>query len=165
MQRLRDTGSVADRKRSGRAFIMKANSGRSEHRFTKKSIEKTFHLHKHRYKMHILAENDERYAWLQQDAAICHTSRESMEVFTECFDDRVISKELRPARLPELLIQDFFSGDISKMSPSGIIRIRLVNLKVTSFMQQKTLYLMLFEKCQLTWKKSSIVCPGKKTSF
>ncbi|GFW33038.1 uncharacterized protein TNCV_2109681 [Trichonephila clavipes] len=59
-------------------------------------------------KIHILAESDERYAWLQQDGAICHTSRDSMEVLTEVFDDRVISKGLLPTRLPDMSTQDFF---------------------------------------------------------
>ncbi|GFX95897.1 uncharacterized protein TNCV_2084771 [Trichonephila clavipes] len=110
-KRLHDTGSVADRKRSGRAFIM---SGRCGDRFTKKSIEKIVRLHKHHYKMHILAESDERYARLQQDGAICHTLRDSMEVLTEFFDDRVISKGLMPTRLPDLSTQDFFSFGISE---------------------------------------------------
>ncbi|GFX94432.1 uncharacterized protein TNCV_4294752 [Trichonephila clavipes] len=75
VQRLRDTRSVADRKRSGRVHN-ENESGRCGDPFTKNSIEKSVRLHKHHYKMHILAESDERYAWLQQDGAICHTSRD-----------------------------------------------------------------------------------------
>ncbi|GFX01993.1 hypothetical protein TNCV_371821 [Trichonephila clavipes] len=57
VKRLRDTGSVADRKRSGRAFIHNENeSGRCGDRFTK-TIEKTVRLHKHHYRIHILAES------------------------------------------------------------------------------------------------------------
>ncbi|GFX94433.1 uncharacterized protein TNCV_4294751 [Trichonephila clavipes] len=77
VQRLRDTRSVADRKRSGRVHN-ENESGRCGDPFTKNSIEKSVRLHKHHYKMHILAESDERYAWLQQDGAICHTSRDRM---------------------------------------------------------------------------------------
>ncbi|GFW96044.1 uncharacterized protein TNCV_957581 [Trichonephila clavipes] len=69
-------------------------SGRCGDHFTKKSIEKTVRLHKHHYEIHILDESDERYASLQEDGAICHTSRDSMEVLTKFFDDRVISKGL-----------------------------------------------------------------------
>ncbi|PRD24508.1 UNVERIFIED_CONTAM: hypothetical protein NCL1_43553 [Trichonephila clavipes] len=110
VQRLHDTGSVADRKRSGRAsFIRKTNeSGRCGNRFTKKSIEKTVCLHKHHYKIHIRAERDERYAGLQQDSAMCHIPRDSMEVLTEFFDDCVISKGFWSTCLPDLSIQEFF---------------------------------------------------------
>ncbi|GFR26771.1 uncharacterized protein TNCT_536051 [Trichonephila clavata] len=52
--------------------------------------------------------NDEQYAWLQQDGATCHTSRDSMEVLTEFFDDRVNCKRLWPLRSPDLSILDFF---------------------------------------------------------
>ncbi|GFT73389.1 uncharacterized protein TNCV_1081481 [Trichonephila clavipes] len=69
-------------------------SGSCGERFTKKSIEKIVCLHKHHYGIHILAESDERHAWLQQGGATCHTSRDSMEVLTEFFDDHVISKGL-----------------------------------------------------------------------
>ncbi|GFU28431.1 DDE_3 domain-containing protein [Trichonephila clavipes] len=44
----------------------------------------------------------------KQDGGTCQTSRESMEILTEIFDDRVISKGLWPPRLPDLQIQDFF---------------------------------------------------------
>ncbi|GFT54206.1 uncharacterized protein TNCV_2467201 [Trichonephila clavipes] len=63
---------------------------------------------KHHYGIHILAESKERYAWLQQDSATCHTSHGSMKVLTEFFDDRIISKELWPPLLSDLSIQDFF---------------------------------------------------------
>ncbi|GFY32701.1 DUF4817 domain-containing protein [Trichonephila clavipes] len=39
---------------------------------------------------------------------MCHTSWDSLEVLTEFFDDRVISKGLWPPRLPDLSIKDFF---------------------------------------------------------
>ncbi|GFW42799.1 hypothetical protein TNCV_473891 [Trichonephila clavipes] len=42
------------------------------------SIEKTVRLHKHHYKIHILAESDERYVRLQQYGVICHTSRDKL---------------------------------------------------------------------------------------
>ncbi|GFV59602.1 uncharacterized protein TNCV_228431 [Trichonephila clavipes] len=70
---------------------------------TKRSNEKTVHLHKHHYRIHILAESDERYAWLQKDGAMCHTSRDSMEVLTEFFDDHVIER-FWLTRLPDLSI-------------------------------------------------------------
>ncbi|GFV70400.1 uncharacterized protein TNCV_4798191 [Trichonephila clavipes] len=71
-------------------------------------LNKTLLLHKHHYRIHILAESDERYAWLQQDGAMCHTSPDILEVLTEFFDDCVISKGLWPTLSPDLLIQDFF---------------------------------------------------------
>ncbi|GFT73401.1 uncharacterized protein TNCV_150061 [Trichonephila clavipes] len=72
-------------------------SGSCGERFTKKSIERSSV-----YINHILAESDERHAWLQQDGAKCHTSRDSMEVLTEFFDDHVISKGLWPPRLTDV---------------------------------------------------------------
>ncbi|GFW85470.1 DUF4817 domain-containing protein [Trichonephila clavipes] len=54
VQRLCDTGTVADRKQSVRASIVK--NGRYRGRFTKKSNEKTVHLYKHHFGIHILAE-------------------------------------------------------------------------------------------------------------
>ncbi|GFV98476.1 uncharacterized protein TNCV_624351 [Trichonephila clavipes] len=78
------------------------------------SIEKTIRLHKHYYGIHILAESDKRYAWLQEDGAIRHTSRDSMEVLTEFFYDRVNSKGLWPTRLPDLSFQDIFLWEYLK---------------------------------------------------
>ncbi|GFU16418.1 uncharacterized protein TNCV_836041 [Trichonephila clavipes] len=43
-----------------------------------------------------------------QDGATCHTSRDSIEVLNEFFDDGAISKGLWPPLLPDLSIQDFF---------------------------------------------------------
>ncbi|GFR13822.1 transposable element Tc3 transposase [Trichonephila clavata] len=54
-----------------------------------------------------LLNSEERYAWLQQDGATWHTSREKMEVLTEFFNDRVISKGLWPPS-PDLSIPIFF---------------------------------------------------------
>ncbi|GFX33121.1 uncharacterized protein TNCV_5042891 [Trichonephila clavipes] len=38
---------------------------------------------------------------------MCHTSRDSMKVLTEFFDDRVISKGLWPPRSPDMSIPEF----------------------------------------------------------
>ncbi|GFU94037.1 hypothetical protein TNCV_1738891 [Trichonephila clavipes] len=56
VQRFRDTGSVADRKQSGRVPIVKRKATDGETTVQKKSIEKTVRLHKHHYRIHILAE-------------------------------------------------------------------------------------------------------------
>ncbi|GFW70117.1 hypothetical protein TNCV_2215691 [Trichonephila clavipes] len=53
VQRFRDAGSMADKKRSGRAFIVETKVA---YRFTEKSNEMTVRLHKHHYRIHILAE-------------------------------------------------------------------------------------------------------------
>ncbi|GFS73761.1 hypothetical protein TNCV_1458061 [Trichonephila clavipes] len=55
VQRLHDTGSVADEKRLG-SVHNENKSGRCGDSFTKKSIEKTVHLHKHHYKIPIPTE-------------------------------------------------------------------------------------------------------------
>ncbi|GFW20432.1 uncharacterized protein TNCV_4546991 [Trichonephila clavipes] len=114
VQWLHDTGSVADRKRSGRAFIMKTKEADVETALQRSPLKRPSVYIKHHYKIHILAGSDEMYAQFQQDGIICHTSRDSMEILTEFFDDRVISKGLWPTRLPGLSIQDFFSLGISE---------------------------------------------------
>ncbi|GFV60546.1 uncharacterized protein TNCV_3471811 [Trichonephila clavipes] len=78
----------------GQSVHSENESSRCGERFTKKSIGKTVRLHKHYYGVHILAESGEECARLQQDGAMCHTSRDSMEVLTEFFDNRAISKGL-----------------------------------------------------------------------
>lgn len=55
-----------------------------------------------------LLEYDERFCWLQQDGATCHTSNETMRFLREFFDDRIISKGLWPPRSPDLTSPDFF---------------------------------------------------------
>lgn len=55
-----------------------------------------------------LLENDERYCWLQQDGATCHTSNDTMHFLREFFGDRIISKSLWPPRSPDLSSPDFF---------------------------------------------------------
>ncbi|GFT32981.1 uncharacterized protein TNCV_149631 [Trichonephila clavipes] len=62
----------------------------------------------------MLAEIDERYAWLQQDGATCHMLRDSMKVLTEFFDDRVISKELCGHLVYRTCQFRIFSLDISE---------------------------------------------------
>ncbi|GFT71229.1 hypothetical protein TNCV_3002241 [Trichonephila clavipes] len=80
VERFRGIESVADRKRSGRASIVKTKVAKCENLFTKKSIEKTVRLHEHPYGIHISAESDEKYACLQQDDAMCRKSRISSTV-------------------------------------------------------------------------------------
>ncbi|GFT12869.1 DUF4817 domain-containing protein [Trichonephila clavipes] len=82
VQRFRDTGSVADRKRSGRASIVKTKVADVEITLQRSPFKRP-------------------YTWLQQDGATRHTSRDSMEVLTKFFDDHVISKGLWPPRLPD----------------------------------------------------------------
>lgn len=55
-----------------------------------------------------LLEEDERYAWFQQDGAPAHTAGKTMKVLAEFFEDRVISKGKWPARSPDLSPPDFF---------------------------------------------------------
>lgn len=55
-----------------------------------------------------LLEEDERYCWLQQDGATCHTSNETMRFLREFFGERLISKGLWPPRSPDLTPADFF---------------------------------------------------------
>lgn len=53
-------------------------------------------------------QEDERYCWLQQDGATCHTARSSMEMLQDFFDGRIISTGLWPPRSPDLSSPDFF---------------------------------------------------------
>ncbi len=55
-----------------------------------------------------LLEEDERYTWFQQDGATAHTAKKIMDVLTEFFEDRIISKGTWPARSPNLTPPDFF---------------------------------------------------------
>ncbi|GFX77959.1 DUF4817 domain-containing protein [Trichonephila clavipes] len=146
----RYTGSVADRNRSGRAAIVKTNVADVETTLQRSPLKRPS-VYITSLRNSILAEIDKRYASLQHDGATCHTLRDSMEVLTGFLNDREISKGLWPPRLPDLSIQDFFFGNISKISPSGIIFIWLMNLRVTSFIQYRTLILTLFVKFQLIW--------------
>ncbi len=40
----------------------------------------------------VLLEEDERYAWFQQDGATAHMAKKPMDVLTEFFEDRIILK-------------------------------------------------------------------------
>ncbi len=51
---------------------------------------------------------DERYCWLQQDGAIAHMSKDTMAFLSGFFDDRLITRDRWPARIPDLLPCDFF---------------------------------------------------------
>ena len=56
--------------------------------------------------------------WFQQDGATAHTARETMHLLTECFDDRIISRNGNvnwPSRSPDLTSPDFSCGVISKI--------------------------------------------------
>ena len=49
--------------------------------------------------------------WFQQDGATAHTARETMHLLTECFDDKIISRNGNvnwPSRFPDLTSPDFF---------------------------------------------------------
>ncbi|GFS54846.1 DUF4817 domain-containing protein [Trichonephila clavipes] len=73
VQRLRDKGSIADRKRSGRALIMKTKVADVETALQRSSLKTLYVNKRNHYRIHILAEIDERYAWLQQDGVMRHT--------------------------------------------------------------------------------------------
>ncbi len=55
-----------------------------------------------------LLEEDERYAWFQQDGATAHMAEKTMDGLTEFFEDRIISKVTWPARRTNLTLPDFF---------------------------------------------------------
>lgn len=58
-----------------------------------------------------LLEEDERFAYFQQDGARAHVSVETMEFLREFFGDRIISQKAKhhwPARSPDLTPLDFF---------------------------------------------------------
>ncbi len=55
-----------------------------------------------------LLEENERYAWFQQDGATAHTAKKTTDVLTEFFDDWIISKGMWPARSPDLTPPNFF---------------------------------------------------------
>ncbi|GFT09712.1 DUF4817 domain-containing protein [Trichonephila clavipes] len=94
MQRFRDTGSVADKKRSGRASIVKAKVAHVDTALRRSPMKRLPVYINIIMEFLFLLKCDERYAWSQQVGATCHTSLDSMEVLTDFFDDRVISKGL-----------------------------------------------------------------------
>jgi hypothetical protein len=55
-----------------------------------------------------LLEVDEQDCWFQQDGATAHTENSTMQMFSEFFGGRIISRNLRPPRSPDLLLPDFY---------------------------------------------------------
>jgi hypothetical protein len=52
--------------------------------------------------------NEERFCCLQQDGVTSHTVNSTMEMLKQFFNDRIISKNLRPPRSPDLSPPDYF---------------------------------------------------------
>ena len=55
-----------------------------------------------------LDDDELRNGCFQQDGTTCHTSNDSMTEIESFFDDRIISKALRPPRSPDLSNPRFF---------------------------------------------------------
>jgi hypothetical protein len=55
-----------------------------------------------------LLNEEERSCWLQQNGATWHTANSTMEMIKQCFDDKIISKNLWPPRCPDLTPPDYF---------------------------------------------------------
>ena len=55
-----------------------------------------------------LTDDELTSGYYQQDGATCHTSNASMREIGSFFQDRIISKNLRPPRSPDLTPADFF---------------------------------------------------------
>jgi hypothetical protein len=55
-----------------------------------------------------LLEVDEQDCWSQQDVATAHTANSTMQMSSEFFGGRIISRNLWPPRSPDLLPPDFY---------------------------------------------------------
>jgi hypothetical protein len=56
----------------------------------------------------LLEEDEITHYWFQQDGATAHTAKKSMKILNEIFGERVISRNLRPPRSPDLTPLDFY---------------------------------------------------------
>ncbi|GFX96174.1 DUF4817 domain-containing protein [Trichonephila clavipes] len=112
VQWFQNTGSVADRKQSGKASIMKTKVADVETALQRSPMKRPSVYINIITEFISLLNSDERYLGCRQDGATCQTSKDSMEVLTEFFDDRVISKEFWPPCPKTLSIPDFSFGDI-----------------------------------------------------
>ncbi|GFU22338.1 hypothetical protein TNCV_567971 [Trichonephila clavipes] len=83
-------GSVVDRKRLGRASIVKTKVTDVETTLQRSPMKRLPVYININTEFISGLNSDERYAWLKQEGATCHTSQNSMEVLTEFFEDRVI---------------------------------------------------------------------------
>ncbi|GFX83880.1 DUF4817 domain-containing protein [Trichonephila clavipes] len=111
VQRLRDTGSVADRKRSGRAFIMKTKVADVVTAIKGNPLKRpSVYISIFTKFISLLKIIKDTLGYSKLALLVTHHGT-VMEVLTEFFDDRVISKGLWPAHLPDLSIHDFFFKD------------------------------------------------------
>jgi hypothetical protein len=53
-------------------------------------------------------EADKQYCWFQQDGATAHTENYTMEMLSEFFGGRIISRNLWPPRSPDLSPPNFY---------------------------------------------------------
>jgi hypothetical protein len=61
-----------------------------------------------------LSEVDEQDCWFQQDGATAKTANSAMQMSSECFADRIISRNLWPPRSPDLPSPDFYLWGLLK---------------------------------------------------
>jgi hypothetical protein len=57
-----------------------------------------------------LLEVDEKDCWFQQDGATAHTTNSTMQMLSEFFGGRIISRNLWPPRSPDLSPPDLYLG-------------------------------------------------------
>ncbi|GFX70207.1 DUF4817 domain-containing protein [Trichonephila clavipes] len=117
VQRFRGTGSVVDRKRSGRASIVKMKVADVEKKSNEKQEQRSPMKRPSFYitintEFISLMDSDERCAWLQQDGATCHTSRDCMEVLNFSMILSFPKDFPWPPRPLDLPIHDFSFEDI-----------------------------------------------------
>ncbi len=73
-------------------------------------------------------EEDEWYAWFQQDEAAAHMAEKTMDVLAEFFKDWITFKGGWPARSPNLVPLDFFlQAYFKKIMFIGINQAQLAN--------------------------------------
>ena len=68
-----------------------------------------------------MTSNEINCSWFQQDGATAHTSGRSTHLLKEFFENRIISKEVWPPRLPDLNPPDFY---LWKAAKSAVYRDR-----------------------------------------
>jgi hypothetical protein len=74
-----------------------------------------------------ILEVDEQDCWFQQDGATSHTANSTMQMLSEFFGGRIISRNLWPPRSSDLSPPDFssgvFEGERIQKQPAHIRRI------------------------------------------
>ncbi|GFW84800.1 uncharacterized protein TNCV_680881 [Trichonephila clavipes] len=91
LRQFHGTGSVADRKQSCGASLVKPKVADVETALQRSQIKRPSVYINIITEIISLLNIDKRYAWLQQDTATCHTSRDSVEFLTEFCDNCVVT--------------------------------------------------------------------------